>query len=143
MSTRIVTQDFYDGDAALASESVEGPLCAYLNEFDGTSKDLGEIRPHINELFSDDLIYCVDGKPIDRQTFICLNKYLLEHRMIATLEDIYFSDDTHIEYTVHWGNDDVSMVTHVVGLVDSGKIIKIESCPETSNEVLHQKAPSF
>ena len=133
MSTRIVLRDFDEGNAALASESIEGPLCAYLNEFDGTSKDFSELTPHLNELFSDDLIYCVDGRPIDRKTFICLNKYLLENRMIATIEDIYFADDTHIEYTVHWGNDDVSMVTHVVGLVDSGKVIKIESCPETSS----------
>lgn len=133
MSTRMVLQDFDEGKAALASESIEGPLCAYLNEFDGTSKDFSELRPHLNGLFSDDLIYCVDGKPIDRQTFTSLNKYLLEHHMIATPEDIYFADDTHIEYTVHWANDDVSMVTHVLGLVDSGKIIKIESCPETSS----------
>lgn len=133
MSRRMLLDDIFREGDAVATESIEAPLCAYLQVFDGESKDFSKLRPHLNELFSDDLIYCVDGKPIDRETFICLNKHLLESRMIATLEDIYFSDDNHIEYTVHWGNDHISVVTHVTGLVIDGKIIKVEPCPETSS----------
>lgn len=139
----MAVQNFEDSDASLASESIEGPLCAFLEQFDGTVKDFGDVRSHFNELFSEDLIYCLDGRPIDRQTFMSMNKYIIEHRMIATLEDIYFSDDTHIEYTVHWSNGEISMVTHVTGLVNDGKIIKLEPCPETSGVFANMLGPTW
>jgi hypothetical protein len=139
----MAVQNFEDSDASLASESIEGPLCAFLEQFDGTAKDFGDVRSHFNELFSEDLIYCLDGRPIDRQTFMSMNKYIIEHRMIATLEDIYFSDDTHIEYTVHWSNGEISMVTHVTGLVNDGKIIKLEPCPETSGVFANMLGPTW
>lgn len=115
--------------------------CIY--NIDGTAKNLGDIRAKIDDLFSEDFIYCVDGRSIDRQTFINMNRYLLENRMIATLEDIFFSDDTHIEYTVHWGNDNLSMVTHVIGVVDDGKILKLEPCPETSGVFANMLGPTW
>ena len=75
--------------------------------------------------------------------FMTMNKYLLENRMIATLEDIFFSDETHIEYTVHWGNDNISMVSHVTGVVDEGKIIKLEPCKETSGVFANIMGPTW
>lgn len=143
MSIRTFARGFDDSDASLASKIIENPLCGYLEQFDGTAKDFGEVRPYLNEIFSEDLIYCVDGRPLGMQTFINMNKYLLENRMIATLEDIYFSDDTHIEYTVHWGNDDISMVLHVIGVVDEGKIIKLEPCKETSGAFANVMGPTW
>ena len=143
--TAAATKPSFDiSENSLASESIEGPLCAFLHQFDGTSKDFAEVLLRFNDLFSNDLIYCVDGRPIDRQAFINMNKCLLEHRLVATLEDIYFTDDTHLEYTVHWSNGDISIVTHVTGVVsDDGKIIKLEPCPETSGAFANLLGPSW
>eukprot|EP00956_Cyclotella_meneghiniana_P014232 scaffold21250_cov70-Cyclotella_meneghiniana.AAC.13 len=96
-----------DSITSLAS-SIEEPLCRYLDQFD-------------------------DGRSMDRKTFVNVNQCLLENQMIATLEDVYFPDDTHIDYTVHWGNDDISIVTHFTGVVDDDQIIKLEPCRETSS----------
>lgn len=39
-----------------------------------------------------------------------------------------------MEYTVHWGNEIVSMVSHLIALVGpEGKIIKVEPCEETKS----------
>ena len=143
MSLRTKAQGFDDSDATLASKTVESPLCQYLEQFDGTAKDFADVRPYFNELFSEIFIYCADGRTLDRQAFINMNKYLLDSKMIATLEDIYFSDDTHVEYTVHWGNDNLSMVSHVIGIVDEGKIIKLEPCPETSGVFANMLGPRW
>ena len=133
-----------ESENSLASESIEGPLCAFLQQFDGTTKDFDEVLLHFNDLFSKDIIYCVDGRAIDRQAFINMNKFLLEHRLVATLEDIYFSDDTHIEYTVHWSNGVISTVIRVTGVIsDDGKIIKLEPCRETSGAFANFLGPSW
>ena len=116
----------------LASVSIEEPLCSYLSAFDGSRKDFDtHIRPHFDNLFSDNLIYLVDGHPVDNSAFTCINKQLREQRSVATLEDIYFVDDEHVEYTVHWCNESTSLVTHVVALVVDGKIVLIKPCEET------------
>ena len=99
----------------LASVSIEEPLCSYLSAFDGSRKDFDtHIRPHF-----------------DNSAFACINKQLLEQRSVATLEDIYFVGDEHVEYTVHWCNESTSLVTHVVALVVDGKIVLIKPCEET------------
>lgn len=127
----VAPPDFYDDK--LASESILEPLFAYLNAFDGTKKEFKDIQHLFDNLFSDDLFHLMDGHPTDRNALIRLNEYMLQQRIVAVLEDIYFQDDTHVEYTVHWGNEDVSMVRHVVALVDDGKIIKLEPCEETKS----------
>ncbi|KAL7527606.1 hypothetical protein ACHAXR_002035, partial [Thalassiosira sp. AJA248-18] len=123
------TQDLYDNE--LASASIEEPLCNYLSSFDGKKKDFNDIRSSFDNLFSDDLIHLMDGLPVDKQNFLCINKHLLEQSMVATLEDIYFVDDDHVEYTVHWSNEHTSMVIHVVALVEGGKIVFLKPCEET------------
>ena len=132
MSFRMTAHGIDDSITSLAS-SIEEPLCRYLDQFDGTIKDFGVVQLHLNDLFSEDLIFCADGRSMDRKTFVNVNQCLLENQMIATLEDVYFPDDTHIDYTVHWGNDDISIVTHFTGVVDDDQIIKLEPCRETSS----------
>eukprot|EP00956_Cyclotella_meneghiniana_P001757 scaffold1934_cov76-Cyclotella_meneghiniana.AAC.11 len=133
MSLRMKVHFIEDDNVALAS-AVQLPLCKYFEQFDGNVKDFSHVRSYFDDLFSEDLIYCVDGQSMDRKAFIDMNKYLIQNRLIATLEDIHFSDDTHVEYTVNWSNDSISVVTHVIGLVDdqTSKIIKVEPCRETS-----------
>ena len=115
----------------MASVSIEEPLCNFLSAFDGTKKEFRDVRPHFDDLFSDDLIYMMDDRPINKTALMCIIKHILEERIVATLEDIYFPDDTHVEYTVHWGNEHTSMVSHVIALVSDGKILKVEPCEET------------
>lgn len=131
MSLGMKVHGFENDDVLLAS-AIQLPLCKYFEQFDGRIKDFNNVRTYFDNLFSEDLIYCVDGQSMDRKSFINMNKYLIQNRMIATLEDIHFPDDTHIEYTVHWSNNDINVVTHVIGLMDGGKIIKVEPCRETS-----------
>ena len=124
--------DNYDvDDDLLASSTIEEPLCRYLGAFDGNQKEFTDIQSDFHNLFSTNLIHLMDGHPISKDSFICLNQHLLQQCMVATLEDIYFIDDTHVEYTVHYANEHVSMVTHVMALVADGKIVKIEPCEET------------
>mmetsp|Transcript_2438 Transcript_2438/g.3724 ORF Transcript_2438/g.3724 Transcript_2438/m.3724 type:complete len:248 (+) Transcript_2438:25-768(+) len=123
------SHDCYNNE--LASVSIEEPLCNYLTAFDGTKKDFDDIRPYFDDLFSDNLIHLMDGHPIGKLTFTHINKYLLEQRLVATLEDIYFVDDMHVEYTVHWSNEYTSMVTHIIAFVADGKIVKMQPCEET------------
>lgn len=113
--------------------SIEEPLCTYLSLFDGTSKkDLTDVQTHIDNLFSDNFIHMMDGEPIDKSTFIQINEKMLQRGVVATLEDISFIDDFHVEYTVHWYyNDYNSRVTHVTALVVDKKIVKLEPCRET------------
>lgn len=115
----------------LSSVSIEQPLCNYLSVFDGTKKTFQDIRPQFDKLFSYKLIHLMDGHPVDKSTFICFTKQLLEQNAVATLEDIFFVDDNHVEYTVHWCGEKTSMVTHVEALVEDGRIIKITPCVET------------
>ena len=110
---------------------IEEPLCKYLSAFDGRRKDFKEIRQFFDDLFSDNFIHLMDGHPIDKNEFIRINKQLLKQRMVAKLEDIYYIDNEHVEYTVGWGNEYTSMVAHVVALVVDGKIAFIRPCEET------------
>jgi len=121
----------------MACKSIEEPLCNYLSVFDGTKRDFDDIRPRFDELYDDNLIHLVDGHPIDKRTFARVNERLLEQRVVATLEDIYFTDDNHVEYTVHWKSGCASMVTHVSALVVDGRIVKIEPCAETKGVFAH------
>jgi len=113
--------------------SIEEPLCAYLSLFDGTKKDLKDVQIHIDNLFSDNFVHMMDGDtPIDKPTFIQINKQMLQQGIVATLEDIYFVDEYNVEYTVHWYyNEYSSRVTHVSALVIDQKIVKLEPCLET------------
>ena len=131
--TRRCQSDDYstDDDDPLASSTIEEPLCRYLGAFDGSQKSFTDIQSDFNELFSSNFIHLMDGHPINKESFICLNQHLLQQCIVATLEDLYFVDDTHVEYTVHYANEHVSMVTHVTALVADGKIVKIEPCEET------------
>mmetsp|Transcript_24293 Transcript_24293/g.43792 ORF Transcript_24293/g.43792 Transcript_24293/m.43792 type:complete len:253 (+) Transcript_24293:45-803(+) len=123
------SHDCYNNE--LASVSIEEPLCNYLTAFDGTKKDFNDIRPYFDDLFSDNLIHLMDGHPIGKPSFTRINKNLLEQRLVATLEDIHFVDDMHVEYTVHWSNEYTSMVTHIIAFVADGKIVKMQPCEET------------
>ena len=60
----------------LDSESIEGPLCNYLAVFDGSEKDFDDVRSIFDELFSDNLIYLFDGRPIDKEAFACIKDNL-------------------------------------------------------------------
>lgn len=113
---------------------IEEPLCAYLSLFDGTKKDMADVHIHIiDNLFSDNLVHMMDSDtPIDKSSFIQINKQMLKQGIVATLEDINFVDEYNIEYTVHWYyNENSSRVTHVSALVVDQKIIKLEPCVET------------
>jgi hypothetical protein len=112
---------------------IEEPLCKYLGAFDGRRKDFKEIRQYFDDLFSDNVIHLMDGHPIDKSDFISINKQLLKQRMVAKLEDIYYIDNEHVEYTVGWGNEYQSMVAHVIALVVDGKIAFIKPCEETKS----------
>merc|ERR1719379_1005063 len=125
------THDFYNNDDELDSVSVEEPLCNYLAAFDGKKKDFNDVRPYFDDLFSDNLIHLMDGQPVGKSTFSSIIKNLIDQRFVATLEDLFFVDDTHIEYTVHWGNEHTSMVTHIMAVVADGKIMKMQPCEET------------
>ena len=115
-----------------ASVSIEEPLCNYLSKFDGTKKNFSDIRPEFDALFSQNFIHLGDGRhTMDKNTFICMTKHLLEQQMVASVEDLYFVDDTHVEYTVHWCNGETGMVVHVEAVVADGKIVKITPCVET------------
>mmetsp|Transcript_31328 Transcript_31328/g.54470 ORF Transcript_31328/g.54470 Transcript_31328/m.54470 type:complete len:82 (+) Transcript_31328:870-1115(+) len=81
----------------MTSISIEDPLCNYLSAFDGTKKEFNDIQPYFDNLYSENFIHLMDGNPIDKQTYACIIKQLLEKRIVATLEDIYFVDDTHVE----------------------------------------------
>ena len=121
--------------------SIEEPLCTYLSLFDGTKKDLTDVQTHIDNLFSDNFIHMMDGEPIDKSTFIQINKKMLQRGVVATLEDISFIDDFHVEYTVHWYyNDYNSRVTHVTALVVDKKIVKLEPCRETRSAFANRMA---
>mmetsp|Transcript_3417 Transcript_3417/g.6257 ORF Transcript_3417/g.6257 Transcript_3417/m.6257 type:complete len:151 (+) Transcript_3417:636-1088(+) len=87
----------YDNDLLMTSISIEDPLCNYLSAFDGTKKEFNDIQPYFDNLYSENFIHLMDGNPIDKQTYACIIKQLLEKRIVATLEDIYFVDDTHVE----------------------------------------------
>lgn len=128
----IPSRDFGDGTVP-ASVCIEEPLCNYLATFDGTRKDFATVKLHFDALFSDTMIHLMDDGhlPVGKETFARINEYLLDVRAVATLEDIWFVDDTHVDYTVHWGNDVTSMVVHNVAVVADGKIIKVEPCQET------------
>lgn len=140
MTTRMPTlyttqgQERRNSNEMLASVCIEIPLCNWISQFDGTKKGFDDIQPAFDALFSDKLIHMMDGQqPIDKQKFICVIKHLLEQQIVATLEDMYFIDDTHVEYTINYSNGkNTSMVIHVEAVVGSeGKIIKIEPCQET------------
>ena len=122
--------------------SIEEPLCTYLSLFDGgTKKDLTDVQTHIDNLFSDNFIHMMDGEPIDKSTFIQINEKMLQRGVVATLEDISFIDDFHVEYTVHWYyNDYNSRVTHVTALVVDKKIVKLEPCRETRSAFANRMA---
>lgn len=124
--------------------SIEEPLCTYLSLFDGTKKDLTDVQTHIDNLFSDNFIHMMDGEPIDKSTFIQINEKMLQRGVVATLEDISFIDDFHVEYTVHWYYDDYnSRVTHVTALVVDKKIVKLEPCRETRSAFANRMAFSI
>mmetsp|Transcript_16490 Transcript_16490/g.23343 ORF Transcript_16490/g.23343 Transcript_16490/m.23343 type:complete len:270 (+) Transcript_16490:30-839(+) len=113
---------------------IEEPLCAYLGLFDGTTKELADVHIHIiDALFSDNFVHIMDSDtPIDKSSFIHINREMLKQGIVATLEDINFVDEYNIEYTVHWYyNENSSRVTHVSALVVDQKIIKLEPCVET------------
>ena len=101
MTTRIptlYTKGRRNSNEMLASVCIEIPLCNWISQFDGTKKDFDDIQPAFDALFSDKLIHLMDGQhPVNKQTFICVIKHLLEQQIVATLEDIYFIDDTHVE----------------------------------------------
>jgi len=83
-----------------ASVSIEEPLCNYLSKFDGTKKNFSDIRHEFDSLFSQNFIHLGDGRhTMDKNTFICMTKHLLEQQMVASVEDLYFVDDTHVEYS--------------------------------------------
>mmetsp|Transcript_21741 Transcript_21741/g.37335 ORF Transcript_21741/g.37335 Transcript_21741/m.37335 type:complete len:219 (+) Transcript_21741:160-816(+) len=123
------THDLYIDE--IASISIEEPLCNYLTAFDGTAKEFDDIQCYFDDLFAENMIHLMDGDPVGKETFVCMNKHFLRERFVATLEDIEFVDDTHVEYTVHWGNEHTSWVTHVKAVVVDGKIIKVQPCEET------------
>lgn len=123
----------YHDSNQLTSSSIEEPLCNYLGAFDGTKKSFRDILPYFDDLFSDTLIHMLDGHPMDKSAFRCINEQLLEQRMVATLEDIYFADDSHVEYTVHWSNGCASVVSHAVALVVDSKIVLVKPCEETKS----------
>jgi len=86
----------------------------------------------------------MDGEPIDKSTFIQINEKMLQRGVVATLEDISFIDDFHVEYTVHWYyNDYNSRVTHVTALVVDKKIVKLEPCRETRSAFANRMAFSI
>ena len=87
----------------------------------------------IDNLFSENFIHMMDGNaPIDKVTFVQINKQMLKQGIVATLEDINFLDEYSLEYTVHWYyTEDSSRVTHVSALVADQKIVKLEPCVET------------
>ncbi|KAL7532618.1 hypothetical protein ACHAWF_004193 [Thalassiosira exigua] len=116
----------------LESASIEGPLCNYLAAFDGIEKGFEDIRVVFDDLFSDNMIYLFDGRPIDKEAFACINQQLLDRRVVATLEDYWNIDDDRVEYTVHWGNGRTSFVTNVQALVVDGSIALMRPCEETT-----------
>jgi len=59
--------------------------------------------------------------------------------MVATLEDLYFVNDNVVEYTVHWGNDHTSLVTHLIASVEDGKIVLVKPCQETNGAFASMK----
>ena len=123
------TSDFYS-----PLSFIEEPLCAYLSLFDGTKQDMTDVHIQIiDNLFSDNFVHMMDGDtPIDKLSFIHINRQMLKQGIVATLEDINFVDEYNIEYTVHWYyNENSSRVTHVSALVVDQKIIKLEPCVET------------
>ena len=87
----------------------------------------------IDNLFSENFVHMMDGNaPIDKLTFVQINKQMLKQGIVATLEDINFVDEYNLEYTVHWYyTEDSSRVTHVSALVADRKIVKLEPCVET------------
>ena len=74
---------------------IEEPLCAYLSLFDGTKKDMTDVHIQIiDNLFSDNFVHMMDGiTPIDKLTFVQINKQMLKQGIVATLEDINFVDE--------------------------------------------------
>ena len=114
------------------SASIEASLCNYLGAFDGT-KNFVHLRPFFDDLFADNLIHMMDGRAIDKRCFARINQRWLDEGMIASLEDVFFVDDDHAEYTVHWSNGTRSMVTHVVAFVVDGKIVLAKPCAETES----------
>ena len=121
--------------------SIEEPLCTYLSLFDGQVQTHTDVQTHSDNLFSDNFIHMMDGEPIDKSTFIQINEKMLQRGVVATLEDISFIDDFHVEYTVHWYyNDYNSRVTHVTALVVDKKIVKLEPCRETRSAFANRMA---
>ncbi|KAL7498606.1 hypothetical protein ACHAWT_007780 [Skeletonema menzelii] len=113
---------------------IEEPLCAYLSLFDGSKQDMTDVHIQIiDNLFSDNFVHMMDGNtPIDKLTFVQINKQMLKQGIVATLEDINFVDEYNLEYTVHWYcTENSSRVTHVSALVVDQKIVKLEPCVET------------
>jgi hypothetical protein len=103
----------------------------------GKEKDFDVIRPCFDNLFLQNVIHLIDGFQMDTGAFILVNKYLLKQCAIATLEDVYFVDDTHVEYTMHWCIGRTSIVTHVTAFVVDGKITMVKPCKETMGASAH------
>lgn len=126
-----------DCDNEPASACIEESLCSYLGAFDGKEKDFDVVRPCLDDLFSQNVIHLIDGFPMHTGAFILVNKNLLKQRAIATLEDVYFVDDTHVEFTVHWCIGRTSIVINVTAFVVDGKIAMVEPCEETMGASAH------
>eukprot|EP01083_Nonionella_stella_P207915 754882_1 len=123
---------YYNYDGEPDSVSIEEPLCNYLAAFDGTRRDFDDVRRNFDNLFSDDLVHMMDGlHTIDKPDVARIHERLMDRRVVATLEGIHFVDDMRFEYTVHWRDDRVSMVAHIIAVVEDGKIVEMRPCKET------------
>lgn len=116
----------------LVQADIERRLCDYLSHFDGRKKEFGRssLLAHFEELFSDDMIHILDGRPMDKDQFRRLNGRLAEAGVVATLEDLDFVGDD-LEFTVNWATDDKSAVTHFSASVEEGRIVRVVPCQET------------
>lgn len=106
---------------------IERRYRAHLDVYDGTVKSYGNMEKSFEELFHDDFVNTMGGRPLTKDALREQCKFFLS---IATKGDLlYFQplDDSHFEIKIHFANRAADIKTHSRGTIRDSKVVRIES----------------
>lgn len=106
---------------------VERKYRDHLDVYDGKVKSYDTMAKAFEELFHEDFVNTMGGRPINKDALREQCKFFLS---IATKGGLlYFRplDDSHFEIKIHFANRAADIKTHSRGTVRDGKVVRIES----------------
>eukprot|EP00804_Cyclotella_cryptica_P026070 CCRYP_013936-RA/>CCRYP_013936-RA protein AED:0.11 eAED:0.11 QI:0/-1/0/1/-1/1/1/0/279 len=107
---------------------------AYMNAFDGTSKDIATVTHIFDHLYHDDFVYELDGKSINKHQMKDLHASMFALGSKATCVLFKEVGSGQVEFKFRMVNDKMNVAIHNIATVEDNRLLVAKPIDQGSSE---------